>query len=270
MYTQTIARGLALVLSCLMLTFTACRPDDTETIRINPQTFNAADEAAIGRRLSNESWRNENVTRITPDNGQFTDGAYFYLRPLLQGLIDQPYVTRRDSFDWQIHLILDNSPHAYTLPGGQIVIHTGLMHQLKNEAECVGILAREVALAETGAPMDALDRIVEDNVTLGDMILGNIVPLDHIIEELPRIKYTEAQMGKADSIAAKLICASDYEERGLTFSVKRLPEDAPYILARPANRHWITTFNSRISECPGSDSLYSHRFMDVLKNTVPK
>lgn len=270
MYTQIIARGLALGLSCLLLTFTACRPDDTETIRLNPQTFDAADEAAIGRRLSNESWRNENVMRITPDNGQFTDGAYFYLRPLLQGLLDQPYITRRDSFDWQIHLVLDATPHAYTLPGGQIVLHTGLIHQLKNEAECVGILAREIALAEIGAPMEALDRQVEDNVTLGDMILGNIVPLDHIVEALPQIKYTEAQMGAADSIAAKLVCESDYEERGLTITAKRLPQDAPYLLARPANRHWLTTFNSRVSECPGADSLYSQRFMDVVQNTVPK
>ena len=141
---------------------------------------------------------------------------------------------------------------------------------MKSEAECVGILAREVALAEIGAPMEALDRQVEDNVTLGDMILGNIVPLDHIVEALPQIRYTEAQLGVADSIAARLVCQSDYEERGLTLSVKRLPEDAPYRTARPANRHWLTTFDSRVSECPGADSLYSQRFMEVIGSTVPK
>jgi len=270
MSTNTIFRGLALGLSCLLLLFSACRPDDTEVIRLNPTSFDAADEAAIGRRLSNESWRNENVTRITPDDGQFTDAAYFYLRPLLEGLLDQPYVTRRDSFDWQIHLVLDNTPHAYTLPGGQIILHTGLLHSLENEAECVGILAREVALAETGAPMNALDRIVEDNVTLGDMILGNIVPLDHIIGELPSITYTEAEMSTVDSITARIICESDYEERGLTLSVKRLPNTSPYVMARPANRHWFTDFNSRISECPGADSLYVQRYQDVLEQFVPR
>ncbi|MFK8056197.1 MAG: M48 family metalloprotease [Saprospiraceae bacterium] len=267
---NTISQGLLLGLSCLLLTFSACRPDDTEVIRINPTTFDAADEAAIGRRLTNESWRNENVTRITPDNGEFTDAAFFYLRPLLQGLLEQPYVTRRDSFDWQIHLVLDITPHAYTLPGGQIIVHTGLLHQLENEAECVGILAREVALAEIGAPMAAFDRQVEDNVTIGDMILGNIVPLDHIIEKLPAITYNEAEMATADSIAAKLVCQSDYEERGLTLSVKRLSERSPYATARPANRHWLTTFDSRISECPGADSLYRKRYKDVLEGFIPR
>ncbi len=267
---NTFTQRLFLGLSVLLLSFSACRPDDTEVIRLNPQTFNAEDEAAIGSRLTNESWRNENVTRITPDNGEFTDGAYFYMRPLLEGLLDQPYVTRRDSFDWQIHLVLDQSAHAYTLPGGQIILHTGLLHQLENEAECVGILAREVALAEIGAPMNALDRQVEDNVTLGDMILGNIVPLDHIIEALPTINYSEAELLKADSIAALLVCQSDYEERGLTLSVKRLSENSPYVAARPANRHWFTTFNSRISECPGADSLYRERYLDVLDGFVPR
>jgi len=153
---HTLFRGITLGSLGFLLLLSSCRPDDTETIRINPQTFDASDEAAIGRRLSNESWRNENVTRITPDNGEFTDGVFYYLRPLLEGILDQPYVTRRDSFDWDIHIVLDQQPHAYTLPGGQIILHTGLLHQLENEAECVGILAREVALAEIGAPMAAL------------------------------------------------------------------------------------------------------------------
>ncbi len=267
---HTISQRVLLGLSVLLLTISACRSDDTEVIRLNPQTFNAEDEAAIGQRLTNESWRNENVTRITPDNGEFTDGAYFYLRPLLDGILAQPFVTRRDSFDWQLHLVLDQTPHAYTLPGGQIILHTGLLHQLENEAECVGILAREVALAEIGAPMNALDRQVEDNVTLGDMILGNIVPLDHIIEALPMINYTEAELGLADSIAANLVCESDYEERGLTLSVKRFSEGSPYAAARPANRHWITTFDSRVSECPGADSLYQQRYLEVLEDFVPR
>ena len=270
MSTNTISHRFLLGLSILLLAFSACRPDDTEVIRLNPTTFDAEDEAVIGRRLTNESWRNENVTRITPDNGEFTDGAYFYLRPLLAGILEQPFVTRRDSFEWQIHLVLDQAPHAYTLPGGQIILHTGLLHQLENEAECIGILAREVALAESGAPMQALDRQVEDNVTLGDLILGNIVPLDHIIEALPQIKYSEAELGVADSIAALLVCQSDYEERGLTLSVKRFSEGSPYAAARPANRHWITTFDSRISECPGADSLYQQRYMDVLEGFVPR
>jgi len=268
MSNNTFTQGLILGISLLFL-ISACRPDDTETIRINPQTFDAADEAAIGNRLSNESWRNENVTRITPDNGEFTDAAYFYLRPLLEGLVDQPFVTRRDSFDWQVHLILDNSPHAYTLPGGQIMLHTGLMHSLENEAECIGILAREIALAEIGAPMAALDREIEDNVMLGDLILGNVVPLDHIIEKLPNIKYRESEMGRADSIAAKIVCASDYEERGLTLSVKRLSDESAYVNARPANRHWVTTFTSRISECPGADSLLRASLQALLQNSLP-
>ncbi len=260
---------LLLISAVVLLTTGACRQDDGGLIRINPQSFSAADEATIGARLIMERWRDENINVIEAESGAFTDGAYLYLRPLIKQLVDQPGVTRRDSFDWNIHLVLDDQAHAYTLPGGQLVMHTGLLHQLRNEAEFVGICAREVALAEQGAAMAALDRQVEDNVTLGDMILGNVVPLDHIIEQLPLLNYTEAELAEADSLAARLVCPSDYEERGLTQAVGQLSDSSRYVVARPANRHWLNTFNTRVSECPGADSLYTARYKEMLGLYVP-
>ena len=263
---RAAARGAAL----LLVGLAACRPPSDEVIRINPKSFDAADEAAIARRLVSESWRNENVAVIEPDRGEFTDGAYHYLRPLVTSLVQQGAVTRRDSFAWEVHLVLDAEPHAYTLPGGQIVVHTGLLVDLADEAECVGILAREVALAETGAAMAALDRQVEDNVTLGDMILGNLVPLDHVIEALPTLRYTPAEVAAADSLAALLVCDTDYEERGLTRAATGFDELAAYHEARPTDLAWAARFDADVAACPGADSLYAARYREMVARFVPR
>ena len=270
MLTFNLARccsGFALLL--ILLSVVACRRDDGGVIRINPKSFSAEDEAAIGRRLLSERWRSEDLNIIRPNSDAFTDAAFVYLEGLTRALIEQPSVTRRDSFDWEISLVLDEEAHAYTLPGGKIVLHTGLLHSIENEAECVGILAREVALAEQGAAMAALDREVEDNVTLGDMILGNLVPLDHIIETLPRLTYTAEELIRADSLAARLVCPTDYQELALLDAAGRLSLAAPYRLARPAEEGWERIFTQRVSACVGADSLYTGRYQEVLDAYVP-
>jgi len=259
--------AIALVIAILLAT--ACRSGPGDIVRKDPKFFTAADEAKIGQRLVDESWRDGSRSIIQDGTGTFTDEAYAYLKPLLYQLVDQQHVTRRDSFSWDLHMVVDRTSHAYTLPGGQLMLHTGLLHSLHSEAEFVGILAREVALAETGAAMAALDRNVEDNVLLGDLILGNDAILDDVIDELPGLNFTEAELYAADSLAARLVCPSDYEEQGLTLAVERFDTDAPYLRTRPAERFWASTFESRVSSCPGADSLYAHRYIDQLGRYVP-
>lgn len=265
----TAVLALAGALAVAVVALPSCRSDEGGLVRINPKTFDAADEAAIGRRLGAELWRDADLVLLEPEAGSFTDGAYRYLAPLLSGLTEQGHVTRRDSFAWAVTLVLDEDPRAYTLPGGQIYVHTGLLYALDNEAELVGVLAREIALAEQGAAMAALDRQVEDNVTLGDLILGNVVPLDHVVQALPAMSYTAEELGRADSLAARLVCQSDYEERALATATARLAAGTSYGEARPLPLGWRADFESRVGACPGADSLYVRRYRATLRTYVP-
>ena len=160
--------GLALICG---LALSACDAEPIERQRIHPESFTAADEAKIASRLFAASWRNENIALIEPDSDSFTDAAYDYLRPLVNEIVAREQLSRRDSFAWDIHLVLDTAVHAYALPGGQLVVHTGLLHALDDEAACVGILAREIAIVELGVAMAAYDRAVDDNTDLGDLLL---------------------------------------------------------------------------------------------------
>lgn len=248
----------------IMLLF-SCRKEGKQLVRIKPTSFNASDEDKIGRRVMTETWRNEELTFLVADNGAFTDEIFHYLRPLMRGLVEQGGVTRRDSFKWEIHIVLDDKKHAISLPGGQIILYSGLLKSISSEAECVGVLAREIALIEQGSAMKALDRVVENNVTLGDMIIGNIVPLDHIIEKIPDIAYTENELISADSLAALLVCPSNYDEEGLVQAMKYLKPDDPYLVHRPNKQNWEFLFRTKVNGCIGQDSLYSNRYVRKTK-----
>ena len=268
------AAAAALALACAQ----ACDPDAGDApARYDPSTFTAADEEAIAKALERERYRDESVVVIAPEADRFTDGAYDYLRPVLRELVDQPAVTRRDSFAWDLWLVLDDDPHAYTLPGGRIVLHTGLLHALADEAELAGVLAREIALAEIGAAMAALDREVDDNVTLGDMIVGTPVPLDALVARLPHLAYDPADVARADSLAALLLCPGDREELAVGTALGRVGDLGPgsrYEAARPlpdgtSRGAWAAAWGARVSACGGPDSLYAARYRAAVGAYVP-
>lgn len=259
---------VALIVSCLAA---ACREEVGEVVRLNPTVFSAADEAAIGTALFDADWRAADVPVLVPGSPGYHEKAGAYLTPLLDQLVMQSAVTRRDSFAWAIHLVLGADEHAYTLPGGQIVMHTGLLHAIDNEAEYVGLLAREVALAEQGAAMAAYDRAVEDNVLLGDLLLGNgQTDTDLLIRLAGTIQYTPEELAAADSLAAELICPSNYLHEGLPVAVAHLPEATAYRSARPSAIGWDATFGARVANCIGTDSTYTNRYRELLRRAVPR
>lgn len=46
---------------------------------------------------------------------------------------------------WQFHIINDDSLNAFALPGGHILVTTGLLHRVQRPEELLGVLAHEVA-----------------------------------------------------------------------------------------------------------------------------
>lgn len=257
-------------LGAVLLLASACRKEAVEVVRINPKSFTATQQASIGTRIMDADWGAANIALLTPEQPGYRPEAFDYLQPLLGELVAQASVTHRDSFDWRIHLVMDTSAHAYTLPGGQIVLHTGMLHSMHNEAELVGVLAREIALGEQGAAMDALTRAVGDNVLLGDVILDNEVDYASLIQLTPKLAYSPEELAAADSLAAVLVCPSNYLHEGLLVAVQRLDAETPYRSARPAGGAWAIKFEERVAHCVGTDSTYRRRYQEILRLSVPR
>ena len=259
-----------LLLAAALAVVGACRPEVGATVRLNPRTFTSADEAAIATALFDANWRAANVPLLQPGTPGYNEKAGAYLTPLLEQLVTQAAVTRRDSFDWSVRLVLGSDEHAYALPGGQIVLHTGFLHALPDEAAYVGVLARAVALVEQGAAMAAYDRAVEDNVLLGDLILGNgDTDLALLVNLASTVTYTPEELAAADALAAELVCPSNYLHEALPLAVAAIPEGTAYRRAHPTLEGWDATFNTQVGACVGTDSTYATRYQEMLRRTIP-
>ncbi|MEL6930033.1 MAG: M48 family metalloprotease, partial [Cyanobacteria bacterium J06600_6] len=75
--------------------------------------------------------------------------------PLLQNEQVNDYVDRigqkiaaasgREEFDYEFHIIMDDTLNAFALPGGKIFINAGAIMETDSEAELAGLLAHEVS-----------------------------------------------------------------------------------------------------------------------------
>lgn len=82
-------------------------------------------------------------------------------------LIDKP------GFDWDVRLIDKDEPNAFCLPGGKIVVFTGILQYARNEAGLAAIIAHEVAhaVARHGGERLSQQLALRGAVTAGGEIL---------------------------------------------------------------------------------------------------
>lgn len=55
-----------------------------------------------------------------------------------------------DGYQWEFNLIQDNQANAWAMPGGKVVVYTGLLPITQNEAALAAVLGHEIAHAVLG------------------------------------------------------------------------------------------------------------------------
>lgn len=84
--------------------------------------------------------------------GQQQAGGEFILDPALTGYVRGVFsritqVSERPNLPYELVIANDSTPNAWAMPGGKLVIHRGLLTELKSEAELAAVLSHEVVHA---------------------------------------------------------------------------------------------------------------------------
>jgi metalloendopeptidase OMA1, mitochondrial len=67
-----------------------------------------------------------------------------------------------EDFDWKVSLIRDGKANAFCLPGGKIVVYTGIIPAAQNEAALATVLGHEMAHATS---RHGAQRVLQQNLT---------------------------------------------------------------------------------------------------------
>jgi predicted Zn-dependent protease len=120
-------------------------------------------------------------------------------------------VTGRDEFEYEFHIIMDDSLNAFALPGGKIFINAGAIVKTHSEAELAGLLAHELSHSVLS---HSFQLITKGNFTAS---LAQFVPfgLGRTATNLLVLNYSRDMERQADIFGTRMLVASGYAADGV-------------------------------------------------------
>jgi predicted Zn-dependent protease len=125
---------------------------------------------------------------------------------------------RRD-FDYQFSVVEDKEPNAFTIPGGRIYVHTGLLSIINDQDELAGVLAHEIGHAYERHPTKNLSRAYGMQYLVSLLLGGSQSQLRALALAAAGkgllLKYTRSDEREADEVGFQLVKRAGFKTNGL-------------------------------------------------------
>jgi Zn-dependent protease with chaperone function len=152
---------------------------------------------------------------------------------ILKGMVDSSQIdsSRTTSlrelvkkFDWgneyKIKVYVLNSPivNAFALPGGNVVIHSGILNKMENPRELIGLLSHEVTHINQKHSLKALGRSLSSYFFFS-FVLGDLAGISSVIVQnintFTSLSYSRSLEEEADKIGVKLMVKNKIDPIGM-------------------------------------------------------
>ena len=173
--------------------------------------------------------------------------AYEAARSIVIGL------TRGSRFNYEVHIAQDDSLNAFALPGGVIVVHTGLIAATKRAEELAGVLAHEVQHVEL---RHSLRGLIKDMGLRGlwAFVMGDIGSslAGQAALELTSLRFSRADESEADEHGFDALVAAGIDPAGMpaffnTMSQKGGGQLPAFLSTHPASEERDRALRERLA-----------------------
>lgn len=209
------SRSLRYLLPAFILLsgLSACQVADKQhhDLYVSPTSIDTQTEIRIGR----ESFRPV----------QQVHGGVYTLEPRLSAYVSRigMQLAAASGLDlpWEFVIINSSEPNAWSLPGGKVAIHRGLLLELNDEAELAAALAHEVAhianrdtarAIEQGLLIDVLVDALESDAASVDSIVGSGL----IGMQVLSAQFRQATEFRADETGMRFMATAGFDPSGAT------------------------------------------------------
>ncbi len=199
---------------------------------------------------------------------QLGDIAYDQLRPSLKLLERGPVaaaittigrrLTGESSYSYRIHIAVDPRINAYALPGGHIVVNTGLLKLADQADEVAGVLAHEIAHIELRHTLRNLVHSLGWRALLG-AFTGNYTGAvwSDMATRLMKLNYSRELESEADRAALDILRrghVAPYGMENFFISMSHGEHDLPALLSsHPTDADRLADLRQAIAEQPLDD-----------------
>ncbi|NJN23654.1 MAG: M48 family metalloprotease [Acaryochloridaceae cyanobacterium RL_2_7] len=123
----------------------------------------------------------------------------------------------REDFEYEYHVVKDDSMNAFVYPGGKIFVTTGLILKTKSEAELAGVLAHEISHAVFS---HGYQRMAEFSLSAG---INTVLPVGGLLE-IANLSHSRSREKQADILGTRVLASAGYAADGLRNFMQTLNE----------------------------------------------
>jgi predicted Zn-dependent protease len=214
------------------------------THRVQHVTLTDAQQMQLGSQEYAKTLR-EDRARIVSSGPQYAEVQRVASRIETVASRDKP------SFVWKVTLIRKKEANAYCLPGGKIVVFTGILPLTKNDAGLATVLGHEVAHATAE---HAAERIEREHLTkvASAIIAGGVaftpeqfVRITALLGVAAGLPFSRSQESEADHIGLIYMARAHYDpHQALTFwkrmqRASKGKEPPEFLSDHPSDAHRI-------------------------------
>jgi beta-barrel assembly-enhancing protease len=215
----------------LTLLFTGCSALNTFVQDIN--IISISEEKELGKQLSAEV---EKELAILAMNQR--------VRSLSNQLVG---ALEHRQFNYTFKIVEDSSPNAFTIPGGYIYIHSGML-DFTNDKELAGVLAHEIGHAHERHPTQSLSRAYGVNYLTSLVFKENKNKMKGLAVQIAQggilNKYGRNDELEADEAAFSLLKRTRLPSDGLLSFLKKIAQlggdfPIPFLSSHPPTQERI-------------------------------
>jgi metalloendopeptidase OMA1, mitochondrial len=166
----------------------------------------------------------------------------------------------KPAFDWKVTLLRKNEANAYCLPGGKIVVYTGILPVTGNDAALATVLGHEVAHATAEHAAERIEREHLTKIAAG-IIAGGVAftPRQYLrvaalLGAADTLPFSRSQESEADHIGLVYMARAGYQPREAVAFWKRMQrasrgkEPPEFASDHPSDAHRIERIEKWLPE----------------------
>ncbi len=130
--------------------------------------------------------------------------------------------TNRNDYNWEFNLVENKAKNAFALPGGKVVVYTGILDVAQNDSQLATVISHEIAhaLARHGAERVSMNNVSNILAGFGSIILSATAPeysntfnkaVSIGSKYVVMLPYGRLQENEADEIGIHLMQVAGYD-----------------------------------------------------------
>ncbi|MFT3884706.1 MAG: M48 family metallopeptidase [Flavobacteriales bacterium] len=166
------------------------------------------------------------------------------------------------SFPLHFHVVEDDQVNAFALPGGHIVVYTGLLDKLATPPELAALLAHEATHVEKRHTTRGIARNLSGTLFLA-LVAGDATAIAgtvaHHVDELRGLSYSRSLEREADAIGMQRMHAAHVDPQGmvdllhvLEQSGADMPESMAFLSSHPLTKERLAHAEEAAAQLGGT------------------